>query len=310
MTIRPDDPSAISAYLDGELDPASAAAIAATPGFARRARELAAIRDLVGGLARPTAPAGVSGPVLARIEANPPLWLRRRRLWRKAGGGRTLGLGLGGTLAVGAWLLWPATPAIAPPRPRAVAPAVVGPPPVVVVEPPKPAVDVPAPASPVHVPAPSTPTAYALPPPVDAGQRESARQLGRLLARPSPELLSIAVGPADAEATGRVAEAVRAAGLRSPEYGRVRLDPGGLALVLTVEGREAERLRAALRAEFADVAGPVSLPAELSARLLSAPGPEYLLPERSPSVAGPAPKGAAKGASTPGTLVLWVHPAD
>ena len=325
MSIIPDDSSLLTAYLDGELDPAACrsleASMTVTPALARHLRELAGVRDLLGDLSRPTTPVGVSGPVMAWVSAHPPMWLRRRRLWRKVGGGRGmgLGLGLGASVGIALWAIWPRSAEIfvvVQPPPAAAAPPTPPPPPPAAR--PAPAVDIPPPM-PTREPAPSVPTPspepYVSPPPalVESAQAEAARQVRRLLGRPSARLVPLSVDALDAPTMARVAEAVRSTGLRSPEYARIKLEVDGrpsIALALTADAREADRLISALRTEFAplEVANPVPVPADLAIRLQGAPRPEYLLPERTPSAAVPSPKGSTTTKTAiPGTLVLWVR---
>ncbi len=81
-----DDETLLTAYLDGELDAAGRnwveAATQASPGLARRLRDLAEARDLVEGLSRPAPLFDVSAAVLARIAAPPRPWAFRVRVSR------------------------------------------------------------------------------------------------------------------------------------------------------------------------------------------------------------------------------------
>src|SRR4051812_35968358 len=69
--MNPEDDPFLSAYLDGELDPAQRAevesALLSNPALAERLRQLAAVRDLVANLPRPSPREDLSGAVLARI---------------------------------------------------------------------------------------------------------------------------------------------------------------------------------------------------------------------------------------------------
>jgi hypothetical protein len=101
-----DDETLLTAYLDGELDDAGRnrveAATLASPGLARRLRDLAEARDLVEGLSRPSPLFDVSTVVLARISAPPRPWAFRVRVSRVVSP-RWLALGSG--LAAAASLL-------------------------------------------------------------------------------------------------------------------------------------------------------------------------------------------------------------
>ena len=96
-----DDESFLSAYLDDELDAprrvAVEAALRSDPHLTRRLGELAAARDLVAGLARPAAPAGLPAAILSRLPDRRPA----PRLLRLP---QYLALGAAAALAAGVFL--------------------------------------------------------------------------------------------------------------------------------------------------------------------------------------------------------------
>lgn len=79
-----DDETLLTAYLDDELDPPRRlvieAALLSKPQLAERLQELAAVRSLVDGMARPTVTYDVSGALLDEISSGPSKWIRLRRL--------------------------------------------------------------------------------------------------------------------------------------------------------------------------------------------------------------------------------------
>jgi anti-sigma factor RsiW len=76
-----DDESLLTAYLDGELDPNRKVVVESTllskPQLAERLQELAAVRSLVDGMARPTVSYDLSGPIVAEIQGWPLFRLGR-----------------------------------------------------------------------------------------------------------------------------------------------------------------------------------------------------------------------------------------
>jgi hypothetical protein len=86
MAMNLEDETLLTAYLDGELDDAGRhrveAATAASPGMARRLRDLAEARDMVESLSRPPAPVDVSAIVMSRIAAPARPWAFRVRVTR------------------------------------------------------------------------------------------------------------------------------------------------------------------------------------------------------------------------------------
>ena len=81
-----EDETLLTAYLDGELDAAGRnlveAAINASPGVARRLRDLAEARDLVEGLSRPAARRDLSEIVVRRLDSPVSPWAFRIRVGR------------------------------------------------------------------------------------------------------------------------------------------------------------------------------------------------------------------------------------
>src|SRR5436190_521410 len=75
VTMKPEDETFLSAYLDGELHPHERegveSALLSDPALGERLRQLAAVRDLVASLPRPAAREDLAGAVVRRI--------RRRR---------------------------------------------------------------------------------------------------------------------------------------------------------------------------------------------------------------------------------------
>jgi hypothetical protein len=86
MVMNLEDETLLTAYLDGELDDAGRhrveAATAASPGLARRLRDLAEARDMVESLSRPPAQVDVSAFVMSRITAPVRPWAFRVRVTR------------------------------------------------------------------------------------------------------------------------------------------------------------------------------------------------------------------------------------
>jgi hypothetical protein len=78
MTLH--DPTLLSAYLDGELDPdersSVESALARDPVLAEDLQRLAGVRDLVAGLPRPATPVDLARALTARIDETPARWFR------------------------------------------------------------------------------------------------------------------------------------------------------------------------------------------------------------------------------------------
>jgi hypothetical protein len=326
-----DDESLLDAYLDGELDPtrrlAVEAALESSPRLAERLRDLTRARHLVADLTRPTAPFDVSSAVLARIEAEPPAWLRLRRLgWGRAAGSRVLALG--GLLATAAVALLALNTGLVPePGPRlAPKPAVVGP--IVRVEVPAPGVRGSSPG-PVadRRPAPepervaSTSPTPAAPDqsPGHADEVERRRladqeHLQRLLDRPEVRRVFLLVDTLDEGTLGRVGEAIGRSPLQEPEYGRISvaqgivLDPKhpGEAVVFAVAAspRELHRLLGNLKRQFPDQpTQPGPVPAAV-VTLLADVGQVAIVPGLPAAGVQPLPE------SLPGREVALRKPAD
>src|SRR4051812_37648959 len=90
----PDDSeSLLTAYLDGELDPARrssiATALSSDPDLAEQLRRLSSVRGLVAGLSRPALPADLSAAIAGRM-GRTSRHARRRRVAALTVGGLAL----------------------------------------------------------------------------------------------------------------------------------------------------------------------------------------------------------------------------
>jgi hypothetical protein len=91
----PDPDEMASAYLDGELDQPSRAAVEADPALVARVGELAGVRAVVGGATAEPPPGLEAAAVAAALEIHDSMWAERpvpaparRRWWERFGGAR------------------------------------------------------------------------------------------------------------------------------------------------------------------------------------------------------------------------------
>lgn len=254
-----DDETYLSAYLDGELDPATRlrieAALEASPRLSERLGELAAVRTLLGSLPRPTAGADLAPAVLARVAGLRPggslPWMLRSPQVRSRL--LTMGAGLAAAAALLVALRATIEPApVGPPAPLASPAAAI-------------ANAAPPPAQPprlVEAPAPVVPIAPAVAPPQPSpGERvEDRRLLGALLDRQPVRRLVVPVASLSPGELSRIEQVLADTPRQDAMWGELRLDPGlvldegnpaGAVLYLALlDGREINRLRANLRNEL------------------------------------------------------------
>lgn len=221
MTMNLADESWLSAYLDGELDPAARArveaAVLADARLAERLQELAAVRGLLGALPRPTVEADQAPQVRGRIEATARWRLRQARRARPV---RSRLLTTGAGLAAAAALLvalWP-TLRGTPDRVGRVASA------------PFPTVAVPKAIDPEAAPGVEAIQAEPVPSPAaPAGDSQRSRDRQRLLTfleAPSVRRLTVSLPNVMPQTYGRIGEALADTGRAERLQGELRLGPG------------------------------------------------------------------------------------
>lgn len=283
-----DDQSLLSAYLDGELDPAARlrveAALEEDPRLAERLGDLAAVRGFVRSLPRPTAGVDLAPAVIARIEAQPG-WLPRLAQTFRSRTVRSRVLNAGAALATAAALLVALQAAF---RPTAVPERAVVQPPVVPVAPemPEPPAaetlvhNTPAPA-PVLAPAPPEPRRI-IPAPAPAEAAEDRDLLVRLLDRPEVRRVVVPVASLSPGELSRVEQVLAGAPRAEALQGELRIEPGlaleagrrpgGSVLYLAwLSGAELNSLLGALRRELPGTAPAVEiLPPEVVTQLCDA----------------------------------------
>jgi hypothetical protein len=246
-----DDESLLSAFLDGELEPAQQLRIEAVlledPRLAERIQELAAVRMVVGSLPRPTVEVDLAPAVCARIETSPGFRIRRAL---RSSPVRSRLLTAGVVLATAAALLVAVAPSFTPrpaPDPRATAPGEY----LVATQPAaaSPSADEPAVAAPAPLATPPV-AAAVLDDPRALAHRERFRSL---LDSPSVRQLTILVDSLSPGELAKVEGALNETGRAQAVRGEIRIGQGividpdrpGEAVVYLVvmDGREAADFR-------------------------------------------------------------------
>lgn len=239
--------------------------------LARQLRELARVRQWVVGLPRPKPPADVSAPVLIRIAAQPPLWLRLLG-WRRVAASRSFAVGtrLASAAALVLILTLPCTPTADPVKPKPIQETTLfdtPPIPPDLWNPPESAVLAESTDSNDSKP---TPSAHPEPQPsptvvvnLDVERRHQAgrRRLVALLDRPDVQRVFEVVESLDGPSRSLVEEALHRSPRRSKDYGpitpvrRFAVDPErpGEAIVfaMTVDTHERTQLTDTLEQSFA-----------------------------------------------------------